>query len=68
MLNNLKGCCKPNTMTAILGPSGINLIYLLLYLGQDKTILLNLLSGRLSNAEMSANGILKFNNVKINDA
>ena len=23
ILDNLKGCCKPNTMTSILGPSGI---------------------------------------------
>ena len=43
-------------MTSILGPSG-----------NDKTVLLNLLSGRLTNKDMIAKGIVKFNNVSCKD-
>ena len=68
MLNNIKGCCQPNTMTTILGPTGIKFnLWINFQLGPDKTILLNLLSGRLSNPEMIATGTVKFNNVKIYD-
>ena len=53
-------------MTSILGPSGIYHDFKRL-LGNDKTILLNLLSGRLTNKEMSASGMVKFNNVETKD-
>ena len=56
-------------MTSILGPSGIKskTNQNTLILGNDKTVLLNLLSGRLTNAEMSATGTVKFNNVEVKD-
>ena len=53
-------------MTSILGPSGISCVFNYL-IGNDKTILLNLLSGRLTNKEMSATGMVKFNNVETKD-
>ena len=40
---------------------------ILLIKGDDKTVLLNLLSGRLTNSEMSATGTIKFNNIETKD-
>ena len=56
ILKDLKGIVRPGQFTAILGPSG-----------SGKTTLLNFLSGRLVSDNLEVEGIVKVNDVSLNN-